>query len=371
MVQGRLEKLPPELWAKVLQQLSTQDVLRARQVSKHFVCLSNLLQLDMLWTNLTAAKRGSLTLFVRRNCSGPTSPHVRVTLDSPSCLSLEMLWPCMMLATECSNLRKLTCSEHFLVPSEAAACLRLLPSTLESLSLDATLGLIPDPALQRMQHLTYLSLSGSREDQHEPQFSAAGLQGLKSLQVFSVTDAQAGCGVLDAATFAHPTLTRLDLEQDPFQGKVDLAGLPALHTVGISFFYDPFPEWLMGQCFPRLEMWSLHQTPELEPARLLCEQLRVICSAHDQIEWVIAVLLMMPRLRAIEAGVIKNGDKSNPLKMHGSQASHQALLQRVCLKLEHPFVLQLTSPVATIPLRKNGHGLVCICSACLNEGGQV
>ena len=368
VVQGRLEKLPPEMWANVLQQLSTPDLLRARLVSKHLVFLSKLLQLDMLW-NLSAAKCGSLSLFVRHHCLGQTSPYVRATLDSPS-FSFEMLWPCILLATECSNLRMLTCSEHFLGPLEAAACLRLLPSTLESLSLDATFGLIPDPALQRMQHLTWLSLSGS-VDEHEPTFSAAGLQGLRSLQVLSVTAAQAGSGLLDAATFAHPTLTRFDLEQDPFVGGVDLAGLPALHTIGVSFYSDPFPEWLMEQSFPKLAIWGFGQTQGLEPARLLCVKLKLICSAQDQTEWMIADLLMMPRLQAIEAGMSLNRDKSNPLKMHGSQASHQALLQRLCLKLEYPFVLQLKSPVATIPLRKNGHGVVCICSACLNEGGRV
>ena len=64
-VQGRLEQLPPELWAKVLQQLNIQDLLQARQVSKHFVHLSSLLQLDMSWSTRPEAKGGSLALFMR------------------------------------------------------------------------------------------------------------------------------------------------------------------------------------------------------------------------------------------------------------------------------------------------------------------
>ena len=64
MLQGRLEQLPAELWAKILQRLSTQDLLRARQVSKQFVCLSNLLQLDLSWAHLSEAKGSSLALFI-------------------------------------------------------------------------------------------------------------------------------------------------------------------------------------------------------------------------------------------------------------------------------------------------------------------
>ena len=67
-----------------------------------------------------------------------------------------------------------------------------------------------------------------------------------------------------------------------------------------------------------------------------------------------------------------NDDCSKPMQMYGTCADHQALLQRVSLKLEYPFELQLKSPVATILLRKSGHALVCICPACLTvDEGEV
>ena len=145
------------------------------------------------------------------------------------------LWPCSLLATDCSHLLELTCSNHFMGQREASACLRLT-SILESLSLETTLGLIPDPDLQRLQHLACLSLTGSREDDCNPgpTFSAEGLRGLISLQVFKVSSSPCTrLGSLDAVTFAHSSLTRLEFADDPFEEKVDLTGLPALHTISI------------------------------------------------------------------------------------------------------------------------------------------
>ena len=219
LVQGRLEQLPAELWARVLQQLSTRDLLRARHVSKHFVCLSNLLQLHMCWTAQTEATRDSLALFVRCNCSDQMGPHARVDIVT-ICALPKAVWPYIVLATECSNLVSLTCN-GYLGQSEAAACIRLLPSTLELLTLDTTLGLISDPDLYRMQRLTHLSLSGSCEAGHDSVTSAAGLQGLRSLQVFRICQSRAACETLDAATFVHPSLNRLELEYiTPLQGKL-------------------------------------------------------------------------------------------------------------------------------------------------------
>ena len=362
-LQGRLEQLLPELWAKILQQLSTQDLLRARQVSKHFVCLTSLLRLDMSWYSHPEAKGGSLALFVRRNCLSATSPHVCVRIWSE-------VWPCIMLAAECSNLLKLDCTHNFLSPSEAAACLRLLPSTLESLRLDTTLDLIPDLDLQRMQHLTCLSLSGSRVGEDNPVLSPAGLQALRSVQVFQVTNkSDTGIGSLDAATFAHSSLTRLELAENLFREKVDLAGLPALHTISI-FHHMQLPGWLLEQPFPRLEMWDVDQFEDRDVSKLLCNQLMFVCGEDDP-AWAISIFLEMPKLQQLEA--VSNyhfNHEPAPLKMHGSHASYQALLQRVSLRLEYPFELQLSSPVATMPLRKSGHALVCICSACLCDASQ-
>ena len=66
MLQGHIEQLLPEVWARVLQQLSLQDLLRARLVSKRFVPLSNLLQLSLDWDDLSEARGGSLALFCSR-----------------------------------------------------------------------------------------------------------------------------------------------------------------------------------------------------------------------------------------------------------------------------------------------------------------
>lgn len=122
----------------------------------------------------------------------------------------------------------------------------------------------------------------------------------------------------------------------------------------------------MDRPFLRLEMWSFGQMSEVDSSRLLCKQLMFSCSGDDP-EWIIDELLMMPHSQAIEATLDHKSSPGTPLKMYGSHASHQALLQHVCLKLDYPFELQLSSPVATIPLRKSGHALVCVCSACLSK----
>ena len=276
-----------------------------------------------------------------------------------------------MLATKCSNLLKLDCTARFLSRSEAAACLRLLPSTLESSSLDTTLGLNPDPNLQRMQHLTCLSLTGTRVAEDDPVLSATGLQGLRSLQAFKVEcspDDEAGS--LDAATFTHSSLTRLELAEGLFQQRVDLAGLPALHTISI-FHSMQLPRWLLEQPFPRLEPWDAHWLDDCGLDKLLCNQLMFICGQGEP-GWAISSFLEMPRLQQLETTVYDEQESDNwetPLKMHGSCANYQLLLQRADLKLEYPVELELSS--LRMPLCKRGHALVCTCSVCLSETRQA
>ena len=64
LLQVGFEQLPADLSAQVLCLLGAQDLLRARLVSKDFVRLSNLLELDVRCGSFSEAKGGSLALFV-------------------------------------------------------------------------------------------------------------------------------------------------------------------------------------------------------------------------------------------------------------------------------------------------------------------
>ena len=278
----------------------------------------------------------------------------------------DVLWPHIMLATECRNFISLTCDGHRLGRAEAKACLRLLPSSLESLELDTTFGFISEPSLQRLQRLTRLSLSGVCSEQNI--VSAAGLECLPCLKVLNVSgdDDMEFHDRLDPPTFVHSSLTRLELARDVFDGPLDLTGLPALHDIAI-YSNEPLPTWLMGQTFPRLQMWSVGQLISCNLEKLLFNQLEIICAEDDQ-DWCIQEFLQMPQLRhlqAVPAAFLgKLVDECTPLKLLGSLQLHQRLLQRVSLILNYPSQLQLR-PGTTIPLRKNGHAVACVCTECL------
>ena len=311
--------------------------------------------------------RARLPPTIRRNCSSPTSPEVNVSIQEGT----DEVWSSVMLATECSNLVSLDCSHHWLNQPEAEACLRLLPSNLESLELDTTFHLISDPSLQRLQHLTRLGLTGSCSDEGEATVSAAGLQGLQSLEIFNGTGCDGVddyCNQLDPATFVHSSLIRLELARDIFDRPFGLTGLPALHTIAV-YSNEPLPSWLMGQPFSRLVMWSVGQLSSCSLEKLLFKELEIICDQDDE-AWYIQQLLEMPQLRQLEGTpsptlTQKRLNKCTPLTMVGSHQEHERLLQRVCLILGYPFQLQL-SPGTVVPLRKNGHAFVCVCPACLH-----
>ena len=289
-----------------------------------------------------------------------------------------------MLATECSNLRRLSCGLNFLAPNRASVCLRLLPSTLESLDLNTPFRILSDPSLQRMQRLTRLSLSGNETGNvfAESTYSAAGLKSLTSLREFVVwgdgLDEEEPIGWLTGATFSHPSLTRLQFAREPFIDNVDPTGLPALHDLALSSPASP-PSWLKGHPLPRLELDSFGQFGSCYAPfgvclnELLVQQLKIYCLPSDQDryvktreDWRIQEFLEMPRLKQLEAALDTGADASSPpLKLHGCQRQHQQRLQRVCLTLHYPFQLQL-SPEISVPLRKSGHANVCICSACVH-----
>lgn len=110
MLQGLLEQFPPDVWARVLMHLNTQDLLQARLVSKRFVQLSKLLELDVTWSALSEEKGSSLALFVQQNCFGPESLRMIITLAGRDETPLpDPYWLRVGLATSCGNLRKLLC----------------------------------------------------------------------------------------------------------------------------------------------------------------------------------------------------------------------------------------------------------------------
>ena len=342
--------------------LSTQDLLRARLVSKRFVQLSKLLELDVIWSRLSEAKGSSLVLFVQRHCAGPEG--LRMIISLPDYVGIpppEPFWLRVGLASSCHNLRKLLCYGSRLKLPEASTCLRLLPLSLESLALDAPFALLDDPRLHQMQQLTFLALSGYHK-KSKP-FSAEGLRCLKALEVFEVSEEYYD-GRLDASSFTHPTLTSLELDRDPFDGSFNLSQLPSLHTFAMySQQAIELPAWLEGQSIPELKLDDFEQLQSCVLQRLHCSRLTFATAEYDS-SWFIADLLSMPRLLELRS-FARHGIVGVPVALVGSHADYQALLQKACLSLEYPLELQIPDTSAVMPLRKNGHALVCMCSACV------
>ncbi|KAK9865596.1 hypothetical protein WJX84_003874 [Apatococcus fuscideae] len=99
---GRLERLPPELWARVLNHLPIADVLNTRLVCRQMAPLTNHLRLSLvLKKNLSDTEVVSdLQLFISRNCMQTTSPQVFLTAH----MFPGLHWCFVMLASMCANL---------------------------------------------------------------------------------------------------------------------------------------------------------------------------------------------------------------------------------------------------------------------------
>lgn len=371
-VQISFEQLPADLWARVLCFLEAKDLLRARLVSKEFVPLSNMLELDVHWGSLPEAKGSSLALFVNRYCTSPTSlcMHVNITNAVDNVGIRIPVWPRMMLAGSCSNLMHLTMPGSRLDLPAARTCLQLLPPTLECLGLDAPFKLIADPRLPKLQHLTCLQLSGHyTEPRVPPDCPAAGLLSLKALQVFVVWEEDRR-GRLDGRSFSHPSLTKLELARNPFMTHLDLAQLPSLQVLSIFSYTHPIPAWLERQPFPRLELVSFQQLKGLESLvrgadlkLVMCNEVEISDAANDA-AWAVADLLCMPCLTRIESLATWDGSVGSPVEIYGSFAEYHALLIKAELVLGHPLELKISDMHAVIPLRPNGHGVICVCSEC-------
>lgn len=246
---------------------------------------------------------------------------------------------------------------------EASTCLRLLPLTLESLALDAPFALLDDPRLQQMQQLTFLALSGFHDENDPKPSSAEGLRCLKALQRFEVSEEDRE-GVLDATHFTHPTLTALELDRDPFDGSFNLTQLPSLQTVAMFSPQDwELPAWLEGQPFPELKLYEFQQLASCALRRLCCSRLAFETAEGDS-SWFIADLLTMPRLVEVRSLPNPATRIGAPVALLGSHAEYQALLRKACLSLDYPLQLAIPGTPAVMPLRKNGHALVCMCCAC-------
>ena len=369
-MQRRLEQLPEALWAQVLQKLSVRELLRTRLVSRSFVRLSQLLELELDWFITTRTKASSLSLFVKRHCTESTSPKLFIELAPCG----DFLSHGIAVASLCSNLRQLSCLHTEVQLPEAQALLRLMPTALTSLRLLAPAALADDPAWDRLTSLSLVVLTISRPCLSA--YSARGLASISSLQHLAL-DIQNGydedvkanlvsMAPIDAATFVQSSITRLEINAHLFRGRLDLAQLPRLKTVCV-FDREYSPSWLKDQRLETLEVWNHDQLQACEPARLLCNCLKGQCGEQEP-AYQLSYLLSMPRLARFELQPW-NEAPSAYASLAGSCQDHKTFLDKTEVRFSVPVRLCLGSWINeednNIDLRRNGHAVICFCPACL------
>ena len=183
------------------------------------------------------------------------------------------------------------------------------------------------------------------------------------------------------ARFVPETLTKLTLKVDPFEGRLDLARLPALQSVCIHnpLPHRPFPRWMESQCIQYLEAESSAQFKERNLRNLWCLHLKISCSGKD-LAWAMADLLLMPSLELFHLDYPswhrdgrpppaswRPGQPFTPILLDGTNREYQALLKRTQLLMDSPArlcVVDSEGCSSSVNLRRNGHTCVCSCPAC-------
>ena len=369
-IQGRLEQLPADLWAQILTQLPLRDVLKARLVSKSFVPLAAPLELDMDWKTKDQTKGMSLSLFVLRHCTAPTSIHVSVTIVVKPPASALGLLPTVTLAASCAHLHFLDCSCEDLDASDAGLCMRLLPASIQTLKMCSHPSIVDDIAWQRLRNLTNLSLTYTGSDLGNTMiFDGSGLSRLPALNFLTVEPKCKQGPIFAGNGFFQASLEVLEFEQDPFDGRPVLAQLPALQTVH-AFGSHPIPHWLENQRPLHVAAYDSSQLHGLDLRRLHCLSLTFRCFEQDP-PIAIADLLLLPVLKSF--GLVSLVKTTTPawhrrvISLLGSHKEHQALLRKAHLRLEYPAQLSIFGTArgnSVISLRENGHTVVCLCPAC-------
>ncbi len=377
----RLERLPAHLWALVLQNLSTRALLQARLVCKHFIKLDRSVRLDIkVQANKAKAKTASSTsliLFASRHCAAEDPPNIHLTIDSDASGSSHVdLLPGIMLASWCSNLQSFSCMHQRLELSMAQDCLRLLPSSLKSMSIQTQTSLVDEAAWGRLRALTRLFITwrDTRAPSLPQTYAGSGLMSLTSLcqlAIFSPHSADK----LDASNFQMRSLRQLEIFRNPFAGTLDISCHPQLNT--IDCYGDTLPAWLEGQAFPTLGLSCNKQLEGLRFQKLMCRTLlirgRPDLPDHDTDNpavprWAMSSLLEMPRLQAL---VVKNWGPAREgsaicMQLTGSKAEYCALMN-LQIDLAVSLELCISSPpscMCNVKLQRNGHSVACLCASC-------
>ena len=376
--QRHLELLPDSIWASVLGAVAVPDLLSARPVSTSLVRVGQLSELELAWC-ISSQAVGSIALFISWHCRQPTSPKIYINLRGSSGSDP---FASIILACTCADLRHLQCRSSYLHISQAQACLGLAPAALTSLSLYGPAALIEDPVWSRLAALTWLELTFC--NQHPSSiWKGTGLTTLSSLQAlsFRLHDDDPSLGVINAAGFAQPSITRLEINSHPFSGRLDLTSLPCLQAICV-FGGGSVPQWLQGLRFDTLKVWGIEQLDPINPYKLCCKQLKLSYGCGgDNLVWPLAVLLAMPRLAHIELGpwiidqesrasvVPTNGPKGFT-SLAGSWRDYRRFLSRSSAEFMMTVKLCSGSQAlgGAVELRRNGHPVMCLCPLCPDDG---
>ena len=365
-VQRQLILLPKHLWARVLSNLDLSNLLKARYISKGFVDISQLRQLDI--ENIITSQENicSLSLFLSRHCSDSASPEVRLRSACVRGCCSGGAFPIVMAACSCANLRRLDLSNHdMLERAEAQACLRLLPGSLTDLGILAPPDLVDDPAWARLASLTQLEFR-CFDTGDVTSRKGLGLAALGSLQHLHIDyeDGSTSQGILDGASFTHSTITCLSFNADPFQNGLDLAHLPCLQTVSCRDAWFSLPQWLEEQDFTALEVSCSKSLDTIDLHKLACVRLRGSC-AQTTGPWHLSDLLKIPRLAVFELW----GDSvTEVVCLEGSSLAHRLFLQKTTVVSMVPIMLcsaAANDRTLCTPLRSNGHADICMCPVCV------
>ncbi len=237
-VQRDLMLLPDEVWARVLSKLPQKDLLQAHLVSKDFVRLNQLSQMELDWRIESSSAASSLALFVRRHLRHQQSPKLNIHISKPLEITLSV-----SLACDCAHLQRLDILENFTL-LQAEACLRMLPCGLLHLALSAPSALLDDRSWSSLTALTSLHLSLPEKSPFLA--SGTGLALAHSLGELSLSMAGVGsyeARLLRAATFSHECITWLTLDTDFFEGWLDLRQFPKIMGLELDS-HMCLPHWL-------------------------------------------------------------------------------------------------------------------------------
>ncbi len=360
-------QLPQDLWARILRNLSTQDLLSARLACKSFVRLSDLdsLKIDVKPTSAEAIS--SLMLFTSRHCTAAQSPKLDLTIRT---LPEGTAYPGIMLASPCANLQRFKISNLQLELPVAQACLRLVPESLEVLELFTCASLVEEAAWQRLRALRVLELKWPTVAQPKVH-AGTGLMLLPSLTGLVFTrDGSDMTDKLDGSKFSMDQLRSLRLCQDPFFGRLDLRKTPKIRC--ISWKHRGFlPDWLSGQPLGKLVLSSSYQLDAIDLDTL---QIRSLGFTYKDRApgWDVSALLAMPCLEEFQVEAKPSVPAKVPMTLSCMAAEYHTLMNRgVTLNFMVPVELTIRRPghclnevIWRVRLRSNGHTEVCRCDDC-------